>query len=71
MALWYDPTKQTRPPAQGGGTDPALERRVETLETTSGEQQAQISSMDAVLQQTAPQQLAAFARVMSMYKLAS
>lgn len=34
MALWYDPTKQTRPPAQGGGgTDPALERRVETLET--------------------------------------
>ena len=33
MALWYDPTKQTRPPAQGGGTDPALERRVGTLET--------------------------------------
>ena len=64
MALWYDPTKQTRPPEQGGGTDPALERRVETLETTSGEQQAQISSMDTVLQQTAPQQLAAFARVM-------
>lgn len=66
MALWYDKTKQTRPPAQGGGTDPALERRVETLETTSGEQQAQISSMDAVLQQTAPQQLAAFARVMAV-----
>ena len=64
MALWYDKTKQTRPPAQGGGTDPALERRVESLETTSGEQQAHISSMDTVLQQTAPQQLAAFARVM-------
>lgn len=64
--LWYDDKKQTRPPAQGGGTDPALERRVETLETTSGEQQAQISSMDAVLQQTAPLQLAAFARVMAV-----
>ena len=64
--LWYDDKKQTRPPAQGGGTDPALERRVETLETTSGEQQAQISSMDAVLQQTAPQQLVAFARVMAV-----
>ncbi len=79
MALYWDPTKQTRPPAQGGGTDPALERRVETLETTSGEQQAQISSIDTVLQQqaqissidtvlqqTAPQQLAAFARVMAV-----
>lgn len=66
MALWYDPTKQTRPPAQGGGTDPALERRVETLETTSGEQQAQLSSMDSVLQQTAPQQMAAFARVLAV-----
>lgn len=64
--LWYDDKKQTRPPAQGGGTDPALERRVENLETTSGEQQAQISSMDAVLQQTAPQQLSAFARVMAV-----
>ena len=64
--LWYDDKKQTRPPAQGGGTDPALERRVENLETTSGEQQAQISSMDAVLQQTAPQQLAAFARGMAV-----
>ena len=66
MALYWDPTKQTRPHAQGGGTDPALERRVETLETTSGEQQAQISSIDTVLQQTAPQQLAAFARVMAV-----
>ena len=67
MALWYDPTKQTRPPAQGGGgTDPALERRVETLETTSGEQQADIDSMTSVMQQTAPQQLAAFARVMAV-----
>ena len=66
MALYWDPTKQTRPPAQRGGTDPALERRVETLETTSGEQQAQISSIDTVLQQTAPQQLAAFARVMAV-----
>ena len=25
MALYWDPTKQTRPPAQGGGTDPALD----------------------------------------------
>ena len=33
MALYWNPNKQTRPPAQGGGTDPALERRVETLET--------------------------------------
>lgn len=66
MALWYDPTKQTRPPAQGGGTDPALERRVETLETTSGEQQADIDSMTSVMQQSAPQQLAAFARVMAV-----
>ena len=66
MALYWDPTKQTRPPAQGGGTDPTLKRRVETLETTSGEQQAQISSIDTVLQQTAPQQLAAFARVMAV-----
>lgn len=66
MALWYDPTKQTRPPAQGGGTDPALERRVEILETTSGEQQADIDSMTSVMQQTAPQQLAAFARVMAV-----
>ena len=66
MALWYDPTKQTRPPEQGGGTDPALERRVETLETTSGEQQADIDSMTSVMQQTTPQQLAAFARVMAV-----
>lgn len=66
MALWYDPTKQTRPPAQSSGTDPALERRVETLETTSGEQQADIDSMTSVMQQTAPQQLAAFARVMAV-----
>ena len=66
MALWYDPTKQTRPPAQGGGTDPALQRRVETLETTSGEQQANIDSMTSVMQQSAPQQLAAFARVMAV-----
>lgn len=66
MALWYDDKKPTRPPAQGGGTDPALERRVETLETTSGEQQADIDSMTSVMQQTAPQQLAAFARVMAV-----
>ena len=66
MALWYDPTKQTRPPTQGGGTDPALERRVEALETTSGEQQADIDSMTSVMQQTAPQQLVAFARVMAV-----
>lgn len=66
MALWYNPDAQTRPPAQGGGTDPALERRVETLETTSGEQQADIDSMTSVMQQTAPQQLAAFARVMAV-----
>lgn len=66
MALWYDPTKQTRPPVQGGGTDPALERRVETLETTSGEQQADIDSMTSVMQQSAPQQLATFARVMAV-----
>ncbi|EOQ39650.1 hypothetical protein [Butyricicoccus pullicaecorum] len=66
MALWYDDKKQTRPPTQGGGTDPALERRVETLETTSGEQQADIDSMTSVMQQTAPQQLAAFARVMAV-----
>lgn len=66
MALWYDDKKQTRPPAQGGGTDPALERRVETLETTSGEQQADIDSMTSVMQQSAPQQLAAFARAMAV-----
>lgn len=66
MALYYDPNKQTRPPTQGGGTDPALEHRVKTLEITSGEQQAQISSMDSVLQQTAPQQLSAFARVLAV-----
>lgn len=66
MALWYDDKMQTRPPAQGGGTDPALERRIETLETTSGEQQADIDSMTSVMQQTAPQQLAAFARVMAV-----
>ena len=66
MALYWNANKQTRPPAQGGGTDPALERRVETLETTSGEQQADIDSMTSVMQQTAPQQLAAFARVMAV-----
>ena len=66
MALYWDPTKQTQPPAQGGGTDPALERRVETLEATSGEQQADIDSMTSVMQQAAPQQLAAFARVMAV-----
>nr|WP_300129866.1 hypothetical protein [uncultured Butyricicoccus sp.] len=48
----------------GGGSDPKLEQRVKSLETQSSEQQAQLSSMDGVLQQTAPQQLAAFARVM-------
>ena len=63
MALWYQPNKQTRPP-ETGGSDPKLEQRVKSLETQSNEQQAQISSMDGVLQQTAPQQLAAFARVM-------
>ena len=65
MALHF-PQTQTRPPMSSGGTDPALERRVETLETTSGEQQADIDSMTSVMQQTAPQQLAAFARVMAV-----
>lgn len=66
MALWYQPNKQTRPPETGGGSDPKLEQRVKSLETQSSEQQAQLSSMDGVLQQTAPQQLAAFARVMAV-----
>ena len=65
MALWYQPNKQTRPP-ETGGSDPKLEQRVKNLETQSSEQQAQLSSMDGVLQQTAPQQLAAFARVMAV-----
>ena len=65
MALWYQPNKQTRPP-ETGGSDPKLEQRVKSLETQSSEQQAQLSSMDGVLQQTAPQQLAAFARVMAV-----
>lgn len=65
MALHF-PQTQIRPPMSSGGTDPELERRVETLETTSGEQQADIDSMTSVMQQTAPQQLAAFARVMAV-----
>lgn len=38
MALWYNPDKQTRPPAQGGGeTDPQLTQRVTALEANKAD----------------------------------
>ncbi len=64
MSVQYTP----RPPKPGGGggTDPVLEKRVQTLETQNKEQQAQLDSVSDVIQQTQPQQMAAFARVLAV-----
>lgn len=76
MALYYNPDEQTRPPASGGGTDPALSARVTALETASTQQGEQMSTLSGqvtaqgeqldVLAAGAPEQVAVLARVLAV-----